>query len=223
MATTLTNTKRRRVLAGAVAATLLASGSWWVTEARGNDTGYAFSNVSVQQVDESHAKVVYDYSWATRDFPGWRVCTWRVYGADGSTVGETTNELIRLDDHYAAKEKIVSVSGVATSADVTCEDRRLDSASDYMVDEVRATRRGTDPRSVTVVFAAAWNGSGRPGAASCTAMVKDQDGNVLTTQDFDLLVGSEQHRGLSHSWLAPEPLGERPATAELECVPLGGS
>ncbi len=221
MVTIVTGTNQRKIRAGAVAAILLASGSLWMTEARGNDTGYTFSNASVQQVDERQAKIVYDYAWATQEFPGWRVCTWRVYGPDGSTIGETTNALIGLDDQYAAKEKVISVNGVATSAGITCEDDRLDSAGDYGVSEVRATRRGTDPRSVTVVFAAAWNGSGRPGAASCTAVVKDREGNILTTQDFDLLVASPQQRDLSHSWLAPEPLSERPATAELDCGPLG--
>ena len=221
----ITQTKRHLLRTAAVAtvAVAMASVVMWDEAARSDETGYTFSNVRVFQVDPSHARVVYDYAWATDEFPGWRTCTWTVYGPDGGAIGATTNDLMGLDDQYVDKEKLVNVSGVPTSADVSCEPGRLDSSSGYTIEEVRATRRGNDPRGVTVMFAATWAGSGRPGAVSCTAVVKDQEGDVLTTQDFDFAMVARENRGLTHSWLTPEPLDERPATADLRCAPFGSS
>lgn len=191
------------------------------TVARGDNDGYAFTNVRVENLDASHARVVYDYGWASNEFPGWRTCTWTVYDATGNAVGSTTNDLMGLNETYTAKEKIVSVSAPGTTADVDCEPGALGSSDEYTLDEVRAVRRGNDPRMVTVLFNTAWRGSGRPGAVSCTAVVKDRGGSVLTTQQFDFATAASHQSDASHSWLADQPLPERPMTADLDCSPYG--
>jgi hypothetical protein len=194
---------------------------WSVADARSADNGYAFSNISVTQNDEDHAKVTYDYGWATSEFPGWRLCTWTVYGADGAEVGSVSNQIIGLDSSYVGKEKIVSVSGSPSSANVSCAPGRLGSDGEYAFSDVRAIQRGNDPQGVTVLFNTAWRGSGVPGPVSCHITVRDRAGNVIAEHDTDLLVGEGDARNVNLGWRAAEPLSARPATADLECVPFG--
>lgn len=189
--------------------------------ALGTSTGYDFSDIRVEQVDGSHTRVVYDYAWTTDEFPGWRTCTWTVYDAEGNAIGAVTNDLMGLDTSYSNKEKLVTVAGSGASADVSCEPGSSSSDDGYSASDVRAVRRGNDARMVTVLFNSAWRGSDRPGAATCTATVRDREGNVLTTQEFDFATAQARHTNASHSWLADDPLPVRPMTADLECRPYG--
>src|SRR6266571_6433110 len=209
--------RNRRVAAGALALCVAflafhVSGGSTRPAATSEPGNYRFEVLAVRPAPPdkpNEAVVVSRLEWTTDTFPGIHRCTWSVYGADGSRVGQMTTQVLALEPGHQTPQE-VEVTGAAASADVTCDPERLDVGDPYAYEftDVKLKSAGS------LSFTARWLGQGVPGAMACTVTTQDKTGRVLTRQNFTFrgTYGPEQ----DETTIAP--LGA-PATAQLQCQP----
>lgn len=195
-----------------------------MTSARGGAGEYVFSNITVSSAEDlSHARITYDYGWATAEFPGWQTCTWNVFDASDAVIGESTVDMIGLASSYTDRTKEISVTGIPASADVSCVASNSDELGDYQISDVRVAKRGMgDPREFVLSFDATWDAGGLPSAANCTVVVHDRSGSVLFTEDFSLTTGGSTVNDLTTRVFSPRDIAGPPGAASLSCQPFTG-
>lgn len=66
------------------------------------------------------ARIRFHYAWSSDTHPGVHQCTWRVYGPDGTVVGEVRKRFSANDAAGAATQTVL-VDGAPRRAEVTCD------------------------------------------------------------------------------------------------------
>ncbi len=217
------------VLLGAGAAVIIGSA------ALGQNTGYTFRNISVgygtdpitKEIDTSSAALVYDLGWQSLEFPGTRLCTFRVRDAAGAIIGERTGNFTALEPQKGAGTHMPT-SGSPSSADVSCGDARVDDPggtfrfSDISVAHVQTLSGDLDPKRVALSFSAEWAGTGYPATQQCNVTVYGQSGSALLTNDFTFTSSSDRIPAATKHLVYSSDLPEPPASADLDCRPFTG-
>lgn len=190
-------------------------------EAQGNSSSYRFSNVSVEPSEiapDSQTRVHFTYEWATGTYPGTRECTFKVFDAGNNEVGQKTMRFTGLGQAPETAYTDVETSGIATSADVDCDEGSRFDQGTYRITRPRVGEILSD--RVGMTFLVSWDGTAEPGGAVCHGEILSREGAVLVEGDFSLKAGKSEEHELSHYFPLPEPLREKPSGASLSCEGL---
>ncbi len=193
--------------------------------------GYRFSIVDVShpvdpqtgEADTTHARVRFRLAWATPEFPGERLCTWRVYDAAGALVGETAETIVAAEESYDQPAyNDVAVAGDPAHADVSCAPGRLDDpAGHFRVSDARVTTNTALPTAeYAVVFDARWEGAGTPTPQECTARLYGKSGGRVHEETRNLISAETAARVSLQLEDVPSTLPEEPTRAVVTCRPL---
>ncbi|MDQ4124139.1 MAG: hypothetical protein M3134_00870 [Actinomycetota bacterium] len=222
-------TKARFVPAAAALVAAVTAGTIWKSDlAQGNPPGYAFSDIRVEQAtdpatglpDPHHARLSFDFSWTTQQFPGTRRCVWNVYDAKGDVVGTRTDMMTAQAQSADDVTSLIDVSGPPAHATVDCEPGRFDDPSGrYSLTDVSA--RPSQGPGVTVTFDASWAGTGEPTPQECTVVLKGADGQRIARR----LSFASPQRTLtdveSHVDVPERAAGREYSVVEMQCAASG--
>lgn len=159
--------------------------------------GYVFSNVTAQPAtdpvadipDPTRALVSYDYRWEGNTFPGYRNCTWIVYGSTGEEVGRAEMLYVGMENNQQDAFLEIPVTGDPVSAAASCASAPEENGPgsyDFSSIKVRPVSvRGQEMARLS--FSATWSGSGRGGAARCVAEIFGESGRTIVTHEFNFL------------------------------------
>lgn len=170
------------IAAVATVIVLLAAAAFSAEE----QSGYSFSNVTVASYDPSakEAEVGFDAQWTSATFPGVYECTWRVFDANGNTVGEYSDVLYGLQRSGKLAVPVPAPVEPVT-AEAGCDSTRLDVGGEYTYDVTDVElSAGDEP---TLSFDAVWRGTGQPGVVSCRLSITTPSGNVVETRPLNLV------------------------------------
>jgi hypothetical protein len=195
-----------------------------------DSSAYTFRDLSVtyattpvlDTLDISHGRIHYSVGWAMENFPGTHNCVWRVYDDSNRLIGERSAFLTTMQASYDSPSYTdVPISGEPASADVSCDERRLDDPNGrYRFSEVAASASSDRRASVDVEARTEWLGVGKPTPQTCSITVTDPNGQQLFTDTvnyFSLAPGVSPitfHVG-------PKELSKKPGDASISCRGIG--
>lgn len=199
--------------------------------AKGQESGYAFSDLVVKGVEDGHIVIGYEYEWTGDHFPGSIECAFSVLDDAGEVVAERSGQFygmepmgrdresrISLPDSVAERPNVLDLD----SARVECGNRRMDGVGTYEITNaeiVRSPESADDQRTLSLSFHDEWRGGGIPGVAECMAKVYAENGQLILEYPFSFedAMGSSD---ISMRIFAPDDVTVEPAAVEVDCQPF---
>lgn len=183
---------------------------------------YEISVIGFSPVEDGRVQVTYRVSWASRHFPGQRLCTWTLYDESGTAVSNFQHNLVSGERYSTDPLRLeANVTRQPTEAKVSCGSSAIDPAGKLAIRDVKIIPEDSSllaNKVLKVAWTYEWQGAGNPPFLKCQLQVEDPHGKRIYSETFGFSGAKTTRTRTATVLYVPQGiLAKKPTSAKLQC------